>query len=28
MKVLLSLTRPQVIANLYECLSSTEHKGR
>jgi len=28
MKVLLSLTHPQVAANLYEFLSSTEHKGR
>jgi len=28
MKILLSFTRPHVVANLYEFLSSTEHKGR
>jgi len=28
MKILLSFTHPHVVANLYEFLSSTEHKGR
>jgi len=28
MKILASFTHPQVGANLYEFLSSTEHKGR
>jgi len=27
MKILLSFTRPQVVANLYEFFSSAEHKG-
>ncbi len=28
MKILSSFTHPQVVPNLYECLCSTEHKGR
>jgi len=28
MKILSSFTQPQVVANLYEFLSSAEHKGR
>jgi len=28
MKILSSVTHPQVVANLYEFLSSAEHKGR
>jgi len=28
MKILLSFTHPQVVANLCEFLSSAEHKGR
>ncbi len=28
MKILSSLTHPQVVSNLYECLCSVEHKGR
>jgi len=28
MKILSSFTHPQVVANLYEFLSSAEHKGR
>jgi len=28
MKILSSFTHPQVVANLYEFLSSSEHKGR
>ncbi len=28
MKMLSSYTHPQVVPNLYECLCSTEHKGR
>ncbi len=28
MKILSSFTHPQVVPNLYECLSSAEHKGR
>jgi len=28
MKILSSFTPPQVVANLYEFLSSAEHKGR
>jgi len=28
MKILSSFTQPQVVANLYEFLSSADHKGR
>jgi len=28
MKILLSFTHPQVVANLYEFMSSADHKGR
>jgi len=28
MKILLSFTHPQVVANLYEFIFSAEHKGR
>jgi len=28
MKILSSFTHPQVVSNLYEFLSSVEHKGR
>ncbi len=28
MKMMSSFTHPQVVPNLYECLCSTEHKGR
>ncbi len=28
MKILSSFTHPQEVPNLYECLCSTEHKGR
>jgi len=28
MKILSSFTHPQIVANLYEFLSSAEHKGR
>jgi len=28
MKILISFTHPQVVANLYKFISSAEHKGR